>query len=180
VDTQLLAMIIGAAISLVSTIAVMVANSLLQRRRMEHQSRQYPSRVVYDRQMQFFEAVGPILSDMNSYITTIDVWLGESGPGAIAQVKKATENNACLSKFYELLQRYHMYLPAALLEEANELHSECLFLSNSPDTTNTHECIHKLFAFENSIRGCVGADRLAEEIQKALSRGRSKKVAPQA
>lgn len=138
------------------------------------ETRQHPFRVVYNKQTEFFDALAPILLDLNSYISTIDVWLSETSINAHKKVEQAAENNQAVTKFDDLLQQYYMYLPEKLLEEANQLIFECMFLSRNPNTDKTYKCINLLFSFQNTIREFVGVERLSEDFLKAFALKRNK------
>ncbi len=168
-DSPILPYLIGGLISLVTTLAVVIIQHRLAMQKMVIERRHHPFRVVYDKQIEFFDALAPILLDLNSYISTIDVWLGETSTNAKEKVKEAAENNQTLTKFYDLLQGYYMYLPEKLLEEANHLNSECMHLSSNPNTNKTLECIDLLFSFQNTIRESVGVEKLSEDFLRAFA-----------
>lgn len=161
-------LLLGGFISLVSVLSGIILQHAMAMRKMVAETRQHPFRVVYDKQTEFFDAVAPILLNLNSYITTIDVWLGEGSLDAAAKVVQAAQNNQAVTDFDDLLCHYFMYIPGKLLEEANQLHSECMFLSSNPNTKKTYECINLLFSFENSIRQFVGVEKLSEDFFKAF------------
>lgn len=136
---------------MVSTLTVMFLRHRFEMRRLALEAKQYPFRVVYDKQTEFFDALAPTLFEMNCYIGTIDVWAGETSVDAHSRVQEAMKNTSCLMQFDELLRRYHMYLPEKILEEANHLHGQCMLLSNSADTNKTYECFNNLFAFQRKF-----------------------------
>lgn len=162
-------LLIGGLISLVSALSAIYLQHKLSMKKLISETRQYPFQVVYNKQTKFFDELAPILIDLNSYITAIDVWLGEKSKDAPIKVKQYAENNKAVTQLYDLIQNYFMYLPEKLLEEANNLHSECMILSSNPNMNKTYECINLLFAFENSIREFVGIEKLSEDFFKAFS-----------
>lgn len=122
--------LIGGVISLVSTLAGILLQYWLEKRKLATQIKEHPTRVVYDKQTEFFDKLAPILLEVNSYISSIDVWLHETGKRARQKVKEVSDGNSSITEFEELLQHYYMYLPKDLLEEANELYAQGLFLSD--------------------------------------------------
>jgi hypothetical protein len=164
--------LIGGLVSLVSALAVISLQHILSMRKLITETRRYPFQVVYNKQTEFFNEVASILPDLNSYITEIDVWLGEQSSNAPMKEKQLAENNQAVIRFYDLIQKYFMYLPERLLEEANHLHSECMILSNKPDMNKTYECINLLFSFMNSIREFVGIEKLSKDFLKAFSQSK--------
>jgi len=173
-DTKLNLFLLGGLISLVSALSGIILQHILAMKKLVAETRQYPFRVVYNKQTEFFDALAPILLDLNSYITTIDVWLGETSNDAPTRIKQAAENNQAVTKFDDLLQQYYMYLPEKLLKEANQIHSECMSLSSNPNTNDTYKCINLLFSFQNSIREFVGVEKLSEDFLKAFAIKKSK------
>lgn len=173
-DSSIIPLIVGGTISLVSALAVIILQHKLSMQKMVVETRQHPFRVVYDKQTEFFDKLVLILDDLNSYITSINVWIGETSSDAHSKAKEAAENNAAVGEFYDLIQRYYMYLPGKLLNEANKLHSECMFLSTNYKEDKTFECIDLLFSFQNTIREFVGVDKLSEDFQKAFVRKHKK------
>ena len=165
-----LQIVFGGAISLASTLSVIFVQDALLVRRLIAERRQHPFRVVYDKQIAFFDELAPLLDEVNGYITRVDVWLGEASPNAPREVEKAAEANQSVGKPYDLLQRYYMYLPRDLLEEANGLAGECMLLSGAPTMEKTHSSTERLFAVQNSIRAFVGVDRLSKDFLKAFGR----------
>jgi len=134
-DAKLTLLLLGGLISLVSALSGIILQHVLAMKKLVAETRQHPFRVVYNKQTEFFDALAPILLALNSYITFIDVWLGETSNDAPAKVELAATQNQAVAKFDDLLQRYYMYLPEKLLQEANQLRSECMFLSSNPNTT---------------------------------------------
>lgn len=173
-DTKVTLLLLGGLISLVSALSGIILQHILAMKKLVEETRQHPFRVVYNKQTEFFDALAPILLDMNSYITTIDVWLGETSNDAPARVEQAAKDNQAVTKLDDLLQRYYMYLPERLLKEANQLHSECMFLSSNPNTDDTYKCINLLFEFQNSIREFVGVEKLSKDFLKAFAVKKSK------
>ena len=169
-NSILLILIIGGLISLVSAIVGIALQHLLSMRRMLHESKLHPSRVLYDKQIEFLDALAPLFDQINGYITTIDVWMGEKGEKAKAEVEKAIRNTACLTELEQLLQRYYMYLPSELLDRLNKLSGECWSLSTRPDLNKTYNCINSLFETQNAIREFVGVNRLSQDLMRAIGR----------
>jgi hypothetical protein len=164
------ALIIGGLISLISAMIGIVLQHFLHMRRMLHESKTYPSRVLYDKQIEFLDALPPLLDQINSYITTIDVWLGEKSKKAKAEVEKAVKNTSCLWELEQLLQRYYMYLPSELLDRLKALNGECWSLSTRPDLDKTYRCINLLFETQNAVREYLGVDRLSQDLMKAMGK----------
>jgi hypothetical protein len=50
---------------------------------------------LHDKQIEFLDALSLLFDQINGYITTIDVWLGEKGDKAKAEVEKARQNTRC-------------------------------------------------------------------------------------
>lgn len=169
VDSPISLLLVGSLISLVSALSGIVLQHVLAMKKMVAETRQHAFRIVYAKQTEFFDALAPILVDLNSYITTVDVWLGETSVDAPARAEEAARNNQSVTEFDDLLQQYYMYLPEKLLEEANRLHSECMFLSSKPNMDRTYECINLLFSFQNSIRKFVGMEALSKDFLKAFT-----------
>jgi len=168
-DTKVTLLLLGGLISLVSALSGIILQHILAMKKLVAETRQHPFRLVYNKQTEFFDALAPILLDLNSYITTIDVWLGETSSDAPSRIEEAAKNNQAVTKFDDLLQRYYMYLPERFLEEATHLHSECMFLSIKPNSEDTYKCINLLFSFQNSIRKFVGIEKLSKDFLKAFA-----------
>lgn len=173
-ESPLSALIIGGLISLVSTMFTLVVQHFFHMRSMLHESKIYPSRVLYDKQIAFLDALPQLLDQINGYITTIDVWLAEKGEEAKVKVEKAVKNTSCLWELNQLLQRYYIYLPSELLDRLNTLSEECWFLSIKPDLDKTSRCIDLLFETQNAVREFLGADRLSRDLMKAMGKKPSK------
>ncbi len=158
----------GAIISLVSASIGFFLNFLLENRKYKNQMKMHPMQVIYNKQTEFFDKLAPLLLDLNSYITSVDVWLEKISSDAQTKVKQLASENIAVTKYDELLQQYYMYLPAKLLEEAQELYFMCMELS----TKITHEqamiSIEKLFDFQNSVRNYVGVDKLSYDFFKVI------------
>jgi hypothetical protein len=168
--SSLTAILVGGTISLVSAAVGILLQHFLGIRRLIHESRIHPSRVLYDKQIEFLDAIAQLLDQINGYITAIDVWLGERGEKAKTEVQKATSNTACLSELDRLLQKYEMYLPSELLDKLNTLRWECWSLSSKPDLDVTFRSINLLFEIKNLFRELVGVDKLSEDLMKAIGR----------
>ena len=130
--SSLTAILVGGTISLVSAAFGILLQHFLSIRRLIYESRIHPSRVLYDKQIQFLDAIWPLLDQINGYITTLDVWLGERGEKAKKEVEKAAKNTSCISELDRLLKEYEMYLPSQLLDKLNTLKCEGWCLSSKP------------------------------------------------
>jgi len=168
--------IFGALISLVSACVGFFFNFLLENRKYKNQIKTHPIQVLYSKQTEFFDKLAPLLFDLNSYITTVDVWLGESSANAKVKAKQKASENMSVTKYNDLLEQYFMYLPAKLLNQAQELHSECMILSISVTHEQANKCIDKLFDFQNSVRDYVGVDKLSHDFLKVIEFKKSKRA----
>jgi hypothetical protein len=175
-DQSIILVLTGGIVSLVSTLAGLLLQHVLERRKLELQAKAHPTVVVYNKQTEFFERLNPILNEINGFITTLNVWLGETSPQAPQRVEEARENTSCLTKLENLTEQYFVYLPSDVLSEINDLSFNCMLLSNSPSIAHTDQCIEHLFAFQNKLRHFVGTDQLSQDLLKAFTSGRSKKT----
>lgn len=165
---SILPVIIGSAVGGILTLAGVIIQHCFEIRKLTLQLKEYPSHIIYDKQMQFFNQVVPLFDELNGYITTIDVWLGEKGEKARIKVQEAIKNSDCVGKFSKILDDYYIYLPSGLLREARNLLSLCWELMRKPTTDITYDSIHVLFSFENSIRKLMGIDALSADLLKAF------------
>jgi hypothetical protein len=168
--SSLEAVILGGLISLISAVVGILLQHFLSIRKMLHESKVHPSRVLYDKQLEFLDALALLFDQINGYITTMDVWLGERGDKAKAEVEKARQNTGCLTELEQLFQKYSLYLPSELLDKLNLLKSECWLLSSHADLDKTFHAINLLFETQNFVREFVGVDRLSQDLMKALRR----------
>ncbi len=167
-NSSIILVLIGGLISLVSTTTGIFIKYWFDKKKLESQIKLHPMQVLYNKQTEFFDKLAPLLLEINSYITTIDVWLGVTTEDAKKRVQKAASNTSSLAKFDNLLQQYYMYLPEKLIKDADELHSQCMELSIIPNTNLTYNCVNKLFSFQNSIRENVGIDKLSTDLLRAF------------
>jgi hypothetical protein len=61
-----------------------------------------------------------------------------------------------------------MYLPERILRAGNELFADCLYLSNAPTLERSQRCMEFLLSFQNTIRECVGVDRISADLLQAF------------
>lgn len=170
-------LLLGGLISLVSALATIYLQHRLSLQRLSAERRQHPFTVVYDKQTAFFDALAPLFLELNSYITTIDVWLGETTPEAPARVREAVDNSGSVQKLEALIDQYYMYLPEDSLRQVKDFHSKCFALTQAPSTQLTYEAIHELFALQNDIRQFVGIEKLSEDFLSAFAiRGKEEKI----
>jgi len=169
-ESPLKLLLIGSLISLISAIIGIILQYVLNMRRMLHESKLHPSHILYDKQIEFLDALSPLFDELNGYITRIDVWLWEKGEKAKAEVEQAVKNTSCLGNLQQLIQRYYLYLPSELLDRLNRLESECWSLSNRPDLDKTYTCINLLFETQNAVREFLGVDKLSQDLMKAIGR----------
>ena len=167
--------IIGSCISLVSALSTIVVKHWLDLLKVRSQLREYPSRIIYDKQIQFIEKIIPLLDRLNGYITEIDVWLGEEGEDARVRIQEAVNNSDSVGSFSDILDDYYIYLPSGLLAEARNLRSLCWELMQKPTTDITYKAINALFGFENSMRKLVGIDSLSADLLKAFGTGKKER-----
>lgn len=170
-------LLLGGLISLVSALATIYLQHRLSMQRMSAERRQHPFMVVYEKQTAFFDALAPLFLELNGYITTIDVWLGETTPEAPARVREAVANSGCVQKLQALVEQYYMYLPKDLLRQVKDFQGKCFALTQAPNTQLTYEAIQELFALQNDIRQFVGIEKLSEDFLSAFaSAGKGAKI----
>ena len=167
-DNSVILVLIGGLISLVSTLAGIALQHWFDLRKQEHETRRYPTEVLFNKQTEFYDKAANILPKINGYITAVDVWLGETAPDAEHKAKQFAEETGPIWEFNELMETYSMYLPEKILRAGNNLFAECIFISNSPTLERTERCINLLFSFQNTIRQCVGVDKISADLLKAF------------
>jgi len=117
----------------------------------------YRTIVIFDKQIEFFDNLMPVLHEVNCYITTLDVWSGETGKAARKQFKNTLEKNACVKALQELLEQYYVYIPEDLSREINQLHFRCMILANSQVDDATVACTDLLLGLQNNIREYISS-----------------------
>jgi len=168
--------VIGAIVSLVSVVVTAILTHILDMRKLRINMKNYPSKVLYDKQTEFFDKLIPVLDRLNGYIAFIDVWLGENSDDAPEKVRQGAKENQCVGELNELIEKYHFYVPKDLLDEANELWARCIDLSSYQNTENTNKCINLFFKFQNSIRKFVGVEELSSDLLKAFGTKKEKVI----
>jgi hypothetical protein len=108
--------------------------------------------VIFDKQVQFIDMLMPVLHEVNCYVTTLDVWLGEAGRDARKQLKRALKKNTCVTLLQGLLDQYYVYIPEELSNEINQFHFDCVKLENAQTQDATAQCTARLFALQDNIR----------------------------
>ena len=163
--STLISVIIGGFISLLTTIVVMYYN---HKHEMKKLLRQQPSKILYEKQIQFFDSITPLYHNINNFITTLDVWLREEGDKSKIKFQDASKNTDCLDKLWELRDRYYLYLPETLLGKITKLVFDCYDLSQNPNAKQSYYCTNLLDDFYNSLREYIGIERLSEEFLQAF------------
>ena len=120
---------------------------------------EYRGTVLFDKQVEFFEKLMPVLHEVNCYVTTLDVWCGDKGKDARQAFKKALKRNGCVKALQELLDQYYIYVPEALSNEVSQLHLQSSKLENSSTQEATAACTELLFGVQNSIRKHIHSAR---------------------
>lgn len=161
--------LIGGLVSLVSSAVIIFLQHRWEKQKLDIQSRQHFTQIIYAKQTEFFDRVYPILGKLNGYITAIYVWLEEKD-----KKDKTTESNRAPTRigpvmdFYQLIEQYYAYLPKGMLDKANDLFSLCISLDALPDKKGTDECIERLLSFQNVMREFAGIDKLSTDLMKAF------------
>jgi len=168
--------IIGGLVSLVSSLATIALQHWLSRCRQEHETRRYPREVLFNKQTEFYEKAIKVLRGVNEYITTLDVWLRETSPDAKRKVQEYKEKNEPVWSFNELIDTFSMYLPDRILRVGNDLLEECSYLPCLPTVERTERSIEFLLSFQNTIRECVGADKISDDLLKAFGAHERKRI----
>jgi len=160
--------LIGGLISLVSALGGITLQHLFYLLKQKRETRQYPTEVLFSKQTEFYDKAAKILPEVNGYITMVDVWLGETSPGAKQKASEYAKKSGPIWEFHELVESYFMYLPEKVLQAGNDLFSECMSLATSPTMQKSDRCIKLLFSFQNVIRECVGADKISDDLLRAF------------
>ena len=162
--------LIGGLVSMISAAVTVLLQHRWERQKLDIQSRQHFTQIVYAKQTEFFDKVYPILGKINSYITAIIVWLEEKGENDKSKSNRTTTRIRPVMDLYQLIEQYYVYLPKGLLEAANELVSLCMSLNASPDMKGADECMESWFSFQNVMREFAGIDKLSTDLMKAFGR----------
>ena len=154
----------GGGVSLVSSVSGIVLSHWLESRRLARQIKNHPVEVVYIKQTEFVDKAVTVLDQLNGYITAIDVWLAETGATAKKKLAEVAASNEPVTQLHELLKRYYIYLPEKLVQQANDLFIECLYLSSDPSHSRVSKCYDLLFAFQNELRAAIGTETLSQDL----------------
>jgi hypothetical protein len=146
----------------------LVVGHLLEMNRRTLAVREHPSRILYDKQVEFFDSLAPLLEKLKEHTTAIDVWLEETAAVPPERLKEVRDGSSCVAELDELLQRYCLYLPAKVLGEGQGVVMSCHSLLAKPGARPPYQCLGDVFAFENTVREFVGVDQLSQELQQVL------------
>jgi len=160
--------LIGGLISLVSALGGISLEHLFSLLKQKRETRRYPTEVLFGKQTEFYDKAAKILPGVNGYISTIDVWLGETSPDAKQKVSEYAKKSEIISEFNDLLQSYFMYLPEKVLLSGYNLVSECVSLADSPTMKRSDRCFDLYLSFHGLIRKCVGADKISDDLLRAF------------
>jgi hypothetical protein len=83
------ALILGGLISLISAVVGIILQHFLSIRKMLYETKVHPSRVLYNKQIEFLDALCLLFDQINGFITTMDVWLGERDERAKMELEKS-------------------------------------------------------------------------------------------
>jgi len=161
-------LIVGGAISLVSTISGIMLKHWLDARIMATRFKEYPLKILYDKQTEFFDKVAPILGEINGFLSGIDIWIVEKSPDAKKNAQEAAQSNQPLGKLHELMESYFVYLPRNILESGQELFATGIALQDKLSSKSIWECFDLLFRFQNLIRHFAGTDNLSLDLIKSF------------
>lgn len=162
---------------MLSSLATIGIQHWLGLRKQKYETRRYPREVLFNKQTEFYDKAKKVLDNVNSYITTLDVWLGETSPGAKEKVQEQKEKTEPVWEFSELMGHYSIYLPEKIIRAGHNLLEECGYLPHLPTTERTYRAIEALFSIENAIRECVGAAKLSEDLLKSFGAHKRKHLA---
>ena len=169
-DKSILLVITGGLISLISTIIVIFFQYLTEKKKIINQIKSNPSSIVYNKQIEFYELLNPILDEINGFITALDVWLGEiQSEQVLKNIENARHNTIGLDKLNQLIDQYFIFLPSEVLQKLSELLENCFYLSNSPNLEITYKSMNQLFGIRNKLRQYVGTEALSYDLLKSFS-----------
>jgi len=133
--------------------------------------KEYPTKIVYDKQTEFFDQLPPLFDNMDGYITSIKAYLNE---GKVTDYQKDLEkskpNTESIDKLIKLIHEYYFYLPAELYHELGTLINLCFKVREIPDIKFAKEANDKLFHLKNKIRKYIGTEKISEDLLKAFMR----------
>ena len=163
-----------ALIAVFSLVLGQVLQHLLELRKRRAQLKDYPSRVLYDKQVQFFDAVASVLVEVNVYLNRIQGWLGI---GTMDRAQQEADSNDCVAKLFALIERYQTYLPAELLADVEELTKHCMLLQTigGPALEQVDRARHQALILQNKIRKFVGIDVVSAELIRALGESHTRR-----
>ncbi|MGD0342528.1 MAG: hypothetical protein ABSA76_12560 [Bacteroidales bacterium] len=174
-DNSIILVLVGGLISLISVLAGALLQYFIEKRKSILQLRSHPSTVVYNKQVEFLEKLNPVLNDLNNFITTLDVWLGEKQSEKVLKyIENARQNTNSIDNLDRLIDQFFIFLPSEILKELSELSANCRYLIESPNTETTYKSIKHLLRFQNRLRHYVGTEELSEDLLKSFSKTQQK------
>ena len=133
---------------------------------------EHPSQIVYNKQIEFFDRVAPLLFELNNYvgdITSIQVF-DKNDDNYEKLLKRTAGDNQAVKDFYELVESYYVYLPQELLVKAAGVRESCFVLEGGyMNEKHTATALGCLVSFQDSVREFIGIDKLSEDLFKALT-----------
>jgi hypothetical protein len=174
-DNSIILVLLGGFISLISVLAGALLQYFIEKRKSVIQLRSHPSAVVYNKQVEFFGKLNPILNELNSFITTLDVWLGEQqSEQVLNHIENARRDTKSIDNLDRLVDQFFIFLPSEILKELSKLSANCRYLTESPNTETTYKSIEHLLGFQNRLRHYVGTEELSEDLLKSFSKAQQK------
>ena len=175
-DNSILLVIVGGIISIISVIIGFLLQYFIERKKIKQQLKSHPSAIVYNKQIEFTEKINPILNRLNSYITTLDVWLGERKTEKVTEIiEDVRKNTSSLEDLEQLIEKFLIFLPSDFIEKLIELKDNCNNLCSSPNLDLTYRSINQLFEIQNKLRYNVGTDELSRELLQTFSKSKVNK-----
>ncbi len=108
-DCQSKLLLIGGLISLISTLLGISLQHIFIIIKSKSELILHPFHVVYNKQIEFFDKLA-LLFYINSYKTTIDVWLGEKSAITPKRLNEALKNTSALNAFENIIQQQMNYM----------------------------------------------------------------------
>jgi len=164
----------AALIAVFSLVLGQVLQYVLELRKRRAQLKDYPSRILYDRQLQFIDAAAPVLVEVNTYLNRVQAWLGV---GTMDRAQQEADYNDCIAKLFGLIETHQNYLPAELLMAVEELTKHCMLLQTVGGLTleQVDRARDQAFTLQNKIRRFVGIDAVSAELIRALDESRPRR-----
>lgn len=174
-QSPILSPILAAVISLTSVIITIIIQHFLEINKIKHQLKNYPTTIIYNKQLDFFDKISQEMIGILIDVTT-RIEINKDKDNYITKNMQALRDKLLLhtDNIHKISIQYFLFIPAKMSSSISGFMNSCYDLMSELTYDKSKVCLAKYNELASEIRKCIGIDEISEDLISSFNVGRPK------